>query len=101
MRTTIDIDDDILQAAKELAKAEGRTMSQVISDLARKGLTSPSAGLTAVFAEPAASFEHDVWPTFPARDGPPVTVELIERIQDEIDLEDAEAFDHETGKPIK
>ena len=38
MRTTLDIDDDILQAAKEIAAAEGRTAGKVLSDLARKGL---------------------------------------------------------------
>jgi hypothetical protein len=39
MRTTLEIDDDILQAAKEIASAEGRTAGKVLSDLARKGLT--------------------------------------------------------------
>ena len=38
MRTTLDIDDDILQAAKEIAAAEGRTAGKVLSQLARKGL---------------------------------------------------------------
>lgn len=39
MRTTLDIDADILQAAKELAAAQGRTAGKIISELARKGLT--------------------------------------------------------------
>jgi hypothetical protein len=38
MRTTLEIDDDILQAAKEIAATEGRTAGKVLSDLARKGL---------------------------------------------------------------
>ena len=38
MRTTLDLDDDVLQAAKELAAARGTTAGKVISDLARKGL---------------------------------------------------------------
>lgn len=38
MRTTIDLDDDILQAAKELAAAKGTTAGKVISELARRGL---------------------------------------------------------------
>ena len=38
MRTTLDIDDDVLQAAKELAQARRKTAGQVLSDLARKGL---------------------------------------------------------------
>jgi hypothetical protein len=39
MRTTLDIDDDVLQAAKEIAAAEGRTAGKVLSELARRGLT--------------------------------------------------------------
>jgi hypothetical protein len=38
MRTTLDIEDDVLQAAKELAQREGGTAGQVISALARRGL---------------------------------------------------------------
>ena len=99
MRTTLDIDDDILAAAKDLAKAEGRTMGQVISELARRGLTQPSFAGHPGLAEPAARFEMDSWPTFPQRDGPPVTRALIERIQDELDREDATPFDQATGQP--
>jgi len=43
MRTTLDIEDDVLQAAKELARREGSTAGQVLSALARKGLTSNSS----------------------------------------------------------
>jgi hypothetical protein len=39
MRMTLDIADDVLQAAKELASVRGETTGQVLSDLARKGLT--------------------------------------------------------------
>jgi hypothetical protein len=39
MRTTLDIDDDVLQAAKELADAQGSTAGRVLSELARKALT--------------------------------------------------------------
>ena len=38
MRTTLDLDDDILQAAKELAAAQGSTAGKVLSELARRGL---------------------------------------------------------------
>lgn len=44
MRTTLDLDDDILQAAKELAALRRTTMGVVISELARKGLTPPASG---------------------------------------------------------
>ena len=43
MRTTLDIDDDVLTAAKELAAAQNSTAGQVISDLARQALTRPAA----------------------------------------------------------
>ena len=39
MRTTLDVDDDILQAAKELAAAQGSTAGRVLSELARRGLS--------------------------------------------------------------
>jgi hypothetical protein len=45
MRTTLDLDDDVLQAAKELADALGTTAGKVVSDLARKGLASPDSGV--------------------------------------------------------
>lgn len=38
MRTTLDIDDAVLLAAKEIARATDRTMGEVISQLAKKGL---------------------------------------------------------------
>jgi len=41
MRTTLDIEDDVLQAAKELAEREGSTAGRVISALARHGLLAP------------------------------------------------------------
>jgi hypothetical protein len=39
MLTTLDIDDDVLSAAKELAAAQKLTVGKVISYLARKALT--------------------------------------------------------------
>ncbi len=45
MRTTLDIDDDVLRAAKERARVEGKTAGQVMSELARESLTRmPDAG---------------------------------------------------------
>lgn len=40
MRTTLDIDDDVLQTAKEIAAKEKRSAGAVISDLARRGFHS-------------------------------------------------------------
>ena len=36
MRTTLDIDDDVLFAAKEIAKREKKTIGQVVSEQARR-----------------------------------------------------------------
>jgi hypothetical protein len=98
MRTTLDIADDVLAAARDLARAEGKTMGDVISDLARKALTAPQ-GYGSGFAEPQAAFLVDDWLSFPAREGLPVTSELVRQIQDDLDLEDAEAFDHGRQAP--
>jgi hypothetical protein len=38
MRTTLDLDEDVLQAAKEIAENRGSTAGRVLSELARKGL---------------------------------------------------------------
>jgi hypothetical protein len=46
VRTTLNIDDDVLQAAKELARRRGTSIGTTISELVRKGL------LGAVLSEP-------------------------------------------------
>ncbi len=38
MRTTVNLDDDVLRAARELAALRRVSMGQVLSELARKGL---------------------------------------------------------------
>lgn len=43
MRTTLDIDDDLLAAAKELARRQGGTTGQVVSRLLRNSLTGGGA----------------------------------------------------------
>lgn len=39
MRTTLDIDDDVLGAVKDLARSERKSAGKVLSDLARRALT--------------------------------------------------------------
>jgi hypothetical protein len=46
MRTTLDIDDDVLQAAKERAHRERKSTGEVISALARSALTTPQGWTT-------------------------------------------------------
>ena len=38
VRTTLDIDDDVLQAAKELGEMKKKTAGQILSELARQAL---------------------------------------------------------------
>jgi hypothetical protein len=57
MRTTLDIDDDLLQAAKELGALQKKTAGQVLSELARKGLYRPQTykvrnGVPVIHREP-------------------------------------------------
>ena len=80
MRTTLDIADDVLQAAKERARRENRTAGEVISELARAALTggviSPSVPAA---AEPRARYGFR---PFPKRGGV-VTNERVDRIREE------------------
>ena len=46
MRTTLDIADDVLNAAKERARRENKSAGQVISELARAALTNASEHVT-------------------------------------------------------
>ena len=41
MRTTLDIDDDVLQAVKERARRANTTAGRVISELVRQALSAP------------------------------------------------------------
>ena len=43
MRTTLDIDDDVLTAARELARRERKAVGLLISELARAGLRASAA----------------------------------------------------------
>ena len=38
MRTTVDLDEDILRTAKDLAQERDQSLGRVLSDLARRGL---------------------------------------------------------------
>ena len=42
MRTTLDLDDDVLQAVKELGLMRKKTAGQILSELARKALAPAS-----------------------------------------------------------
>jgi hypothetical protein len=76
MRTTLDIDDDVLLAAKELARRRRCTAGEVLSELARQGLRAPASsavlGSTSFFG----------FRPFNSR-GAPVSDETIDRLRDE------------------
>ncbi len=76
MRTTLDIADDVLQAAKERARREKRTAGEVISELARSALTRPPDGGSKL-ARSKSAFRP-----FPRRGGV-VTNELIDKLREE------------------
>lgn len=66
MRTTIDIENDVLAVARELAHAQGRPLGSVVSDLMRIGLTAAridSSGSRPVIRAPSGS--------------PPITPEMV------------------------
>lgn len=76
MRTTLEIDDDVLLAAKELAAAQGSTAGKVLSELARKAL-SPSRQLAA---------RRNGIPLLPPRkEARPVTSATVASLLDESD----------------
>ncbi len=79
MRTTLEIEDDVLVAAKELARRGGTTAGRVISDLVRQALTQPAAPAANSAREPAAV--HGFRP-FPSRGGV-VSNEQVDKLRDE------------------
>ena len=76
MRTTLDIDDDLLVAAKELARRERSSAGKVVSRLLRQSLTSAAPAVAKVQrrARPVAGFDP-----FPAR---PVVVVNVEDVNE-------------------
>ena len=85
MRTTLDIDDDVLQAAKELAEHEGKTAGQLLSDLARPGILCRNSHKEE--SSDAPFIIKDGLPVLRSRGGI-VTNEMVKRIQQEIDDEE-------------
>lgn len=77
MRTTLDIEDDVLQAAKEMASRERSTAGGVLSRLAREGLIR-----TASKAGKKRTVQNGV-PVFSARPGEIVTLEHVQKLMDE------------------
>jgi len=77
MRTTLDIAEDVLQAAKERARREKKTTGEVITELARTALTAPPE----VPRGREGKALHGIRP-FPQR-GRIVTNELINKLRED------------------
>ena len=94
MRTTLDIADDVLFAAKDFARRDKKTLGQVISEWGRAALQNPSVMPKTVKgkAKPALSDEdqrfYDLgFRTFPSRAGAePVTNEHVNQIREELGI---------------
>lgn len=76
MRTTLDIADDVLAAAKELARQQGKSAGEVISVLARRALTGTTDA--SAVREPRTSYGFKPF----AADGKVVSNEAIDRLRD-------------------
>lgn len=75
MRTTVDIEDDVMAAVRSLAQAQNRSFGAVLSDLARRGLAP----------RPDALADDDLFPRFRTRPGAvPITPEMVDAALDEI-----------------
>ena len=77
MRTTLDIDDDVLQAAKDVARREKKTAGKVLSELARQALGAHPAGAAGKAVKPLHGFRP-----FPKRGGI-VTNALIDTLRED------------------
>ncbi len=78
MRTTLDLDPDVLAAARELAARRRVSIGRVLSELARQALLGPAAARLA--REPVPEL-HGFQP-FPAR-GVLVDDRTIDRLRDQ------------------
>ncbi len=74
MRTTITLDDDIIETARYLAKQDHSTLGKVISDLARKGLQGSKSYKS-----------ENNFPVFSVSESSPViTPEHVKTLEDDI-----------------
>ena len=73
MRTTLDIDEDILRTAKAIAKDSDQSLGRVLSDLARRGLNAPPVEYVEL---------RNGMPLLPRRaDAKTVTLEMVKELE--------------------
>jgi hypothetical protein len=71
MRTTVDLDEDILRTVKDLARESDQSMGRILSDLARRGLTPPTRKFKTRNGVPLL---------MPRPGAPPITSELVKEL---------------------
>lgn len=76
MRTTLDIEDDVLHAVKDLARRQRKTVGEVLSGLARRALTQAPGS---VAREPAAFYGFRPLP----RRGGVISNELVNKLRED------------------
>ncbi len=81
MRTTLDIDDDVLFAAKEIAAKERKTAGKILSEVFRRGIQAVDLGPTTVKPGQPYALKNGI-PVLPSR-GEVVTTDQIQRIMEE------------------
>jgi hypothetical protein len=82
MRTTLQLDDDVLAAARVLARQQRISLGAVISELARQALVAPAPGTSS--GDPVADHRNGL-PLLPWKEtGAPVDLELVNHLRDEL-----------------
>jgi hypothetical protein len=79
MRTTLDIDDSVLSAVKELARRQGKTAGEVLSVLARQALVQAAQPASRQIQERPAAYGFRPLPASEAL----VTNDIIDKLRDE------------------
>ena len=87
MRTTVDLDEDVLMAAKELARARSQSLGRVLSDTFRQGVAASPRGPKSPALQTFDSAAEGVlsrlgFEPLPSR-GRVVSNELINQIRDD------------------
>lgn len=84
MRTTLNIDDEVLSAAKEIARRGHTTAGAVISALARRALTQPEPRTVSGPEAPAVSEPAPFFGFRPlAAEGRIVSNETVEKLRED------------------
>jgi hypothetical protein len=84
MRTTLQLDDDVLAAARVLARQKRTSLGAVISALARQALLAPPGNGSGAGAGAESDHRNGV-PLLPWKaEGAPVDLELVNRLRDEL-----------------